>query len=221
MKTNEELQKNVQDAIKWERLLNAAEIGVTVKDGIVTLTGVVDSYLKKLEAEVASRNVAGVRAVIEKIEVQFCNSEGKSDGDLATDILNAFKNCEDVPNDVVKVKVEVSWVTLEGEVQWNYQKIAAQVAISKILGIKGISNYITIIADTTNQVEKLEIENAFKRNWSLDDKGISLSVEGNAVTITGTVDSLYEKEEAGRIAWNAKGVIAVENNLVVDDFIRQ
>jgi len=221
MKTNEELQRNVQDAIKWERLLNAAEIGVTVKDGIVTLTGVVDSYLKKLEAEVASRNVAGVRAVIEKIEVQFCNSEGKSDAELATDILNAFKNCQDVPNDIVKVKVEASWVTLEGEVQWNYQKIAAQDAISKILGLKGISNYINIKADTTNQVEKLEIENAIKRNWSLADKGILLSVIGNVVTITGMVDSLYEKEEAGRIAWNAKGVIDVENNLIVDDFTRQ
>jgi len=221
MKTNEELQRNVQDAIKWERLLNAAEIGVTVKDGIVTLTGVVDSYLKKLEAEVASRNVAGVRAVIEKIEVQFCNSNGKSDDELATDILNAFKQSQDVPNDVVKVKVEACWVTLEGEVQWNYEKIAAQVVISKILGIKGISNYINIKADTTNQVEKLEIENALKRNWSLANKEILLSVIENVVTITGTVDSLYEKEEAGHIAWNAKGVINVENNLIVEDLIRQ
>src|ERR1035437_113901 len=139
MKTNEELQHDVQDAIKWERLLNAAEIGVTVKDGIVTLTGVVDNYLKKIEAEIATRNVAGVKAVVEKIEVQFCNSCTKDDSEIANDILNAFTWNLDVPNDIIKVKVEDGWVTLEASLENNYQKIAAQTSISKIVGIKGIS----------------------------------------------------------------------------------
>jgi len=219
MKTNEELQHDVQEAIKWERLLNAAEIGVTVKDGIVTLTGVVDNYLKKIEAEIATRNVAGVKAVVEKIEVQFCNSCMKDDSEIANDILNAFKWNLDVPNDTIKVKVEAGWVTLEAAVENNYQKIAAQTSISKIVGIKGISNYITISTVSIDEVEKSDIERAMARNWSLDNKGITITVLGNKVTLNGRVESLYEKEEAERIAWNAKGVLSVVNELIVEKLL--
>jgi osmotically-inducible protein OsmY len=217
MKTNEELQRDVQDAIKWERLLNAAEIGVTVKDGIVTLTGVVDNYLKKIEAEVATRNVAGVKAVIVEIEVRFCNSESKSDSEIARDVLNAFKWNLEVPNDKVKVKVENGWVTLEGSLQWNYEKVAANTSISKIIGIKGVSNYISISSDVIDDIEKMDIERAIKRNWSLDDKNIIVEVLGSKVTLLGTVDSGYQKEEAGRISWNAPGVLFVDNKLVIED----
>jgi len=217
MKTNEELQRDVQDAIKWERLLNAAEIGVTVKNGIVTLTGVVDNYLKKIEAEIATRNVAGVKAVVVQIEVVFCNSEQKPDSEIAKNVLNAFKWNLEVPNDKVNVKVENGWVTLEGTLQWNYEKVAAAASISKIIGIKGVSNNITISTVVIDKIEQNAIERAINRNWSLADKNIIVQVFGNKVTLNGCVDSGYQKEEAGRIAWNAAGVFSVDNELIIED----
>ena len=217
MKTNEELQRDVQDAIKWERLLDAAEIGVTVKDGIVTLTGVVNNYLKKIEAEIATRNVAGVKAVVVKIEVVYCNSLQKPDSEIARNVLNAFKWNLEVPNDKVKVKVEDGWVTLEGLLQWNYEKVAATTSISKIVGIKGVTNNISISTETIDQIEKDEIERAIKRNWSLADKNIVVHVFGNKVTLNGSVNSGYQKEEASRISWNAPGVFSVDNELIIDD----
>ena len=155
MKNNAELQKDVQDAIKWEPLLNAAEIGVTVKDGVVTLTGVVDNYTKKSEAEDAAKNVAGVKAVVEKIEVKFNNTWDKtSDGDIATEVLRAFKWNWQVPNDKVKVKVEDGWVTLEGELEHNYQSEAAKDAVKNLLGVMGVTNNITIKTTSIEVVEK-------------------------------------------------------------------
>jgi osmotically-inducible protein OsmY len=217
MKNNAELQSDVQDAIKWEPLLNAAEIGVTVKDGIVTLTGVVDSYTKKTEAEDAAKNVAGVKAVVEKIEVSFKSTYGKkSDNDIASEVLNAFKWNWQVPNDKVKVKVENGWITLEGELEYNYQRDAAKDAVKNLLGVTGVSNNITIKSTTAEKVEKADIESALKRNWSIYDNEINVKVSGHKATLTGTVDSLYQKEEAGRIAYNAHGVWSVDNELVVD-----
>jgi osmotically-inducible protein OsmY len=217
MKNNAELQSDVQDAIKWEPLLNAAEIGVTVKDGIVTLTGVVDSYTKKTEAEDAAKNVAGVKAVVEKIEVSFNSTYGKkSDNDIASEVLNAFKWNWQVPNDKVKVKVENGWITLEGELEYNYQRDAAKDAVKNLLGVTGVSNNITIKSTTAEKVEKADIESALKRNWSIYDNEINVKVSGHKATLTGTVDSLYQKEEAGRIAYNAHGVWSVDNELVVD-----
>ena len=217
MKNNAELQKNVQDAIKWEPSLNAAEIGVTVKDGVVTLTGVVDSYSKKSEAEDAAKNVAGVKAVVEKIEIKNSSSWGKKDdNEIATEVVNAFMWNWKVPNDKVKVKVENGWVTLEGELEWNYQKVAAKNAVRNLSGVKGVSNDIKIKAETQDQIEKKDIENALARNWSLDRHHIQVKVSGNNVTLSGTVDSWYQKDEAGRIAWNAPGVLAVNNELHVE-----
>ena len=139
MKSNEELQKDVQDAIKWEPLLNAAEIGVTVQDGVVTLTGVVDSYSKKAEAEDAARNVAGVKAVVEKIEINFgSNSAKKDDNEIAAEVVKALTWNLRVPVGKVKAKVEKGWVTLEGELQWNYQKEAAKDAVKNLLGVVGV-----------------------------------------------------------------------------------
>ena len=217
MKNNAELQKDVQDAIKWEPLLNAAEIGVTVKDGIVTLTGVVDSYTKKTEAEDAAKNVAGVKAVVEKIEVKFSSTYGKkNDNEIADEIVSALKWSWRVPNDKVKVKVENGWITLEGELEYNYQKDAAKDVVKNLLGVTGVSNNITIKSTTEEKVEKADIELALKRNWSIYDNDIDVKVSGHKATLSGTVDSVYQKEEAGRIAYNAHGVWSVDNELIVD-----
>jgi osmotically-inducible protein OsmY len=214
---NEVLQKKVQDAIKWEPLLNAAEIGVTVKDGIVTLSGQVDSYIKKSEAEIAAKNVEGVKAVVEKIEIKFGNHHfKKDDNEIATDLVDALKWNWEVPNDKVHIKVENAWVTLDGELEWNYQKEAAKKAVSNQIGVLGVTNNLTIKSDMHDKIEKTNIELALNRNWSIDDKDISVVVTGNNVTLNGTVKSIYQSDESERIAWNAPGVWTVNNNLQVE-----
>ena len=216
MKTNESLQKDVQDAIKWEPLLNAAEIGVTAKDGIITLTGTVDNYTKKSEAEDAAKNVAGVKAVVEKIEIKFGSTWQKDDNEIAKEVLNAFKWNWEVPDDKVKVKVENGWVTLEGELQWNYQKEAAKNVVKNLVGVIGVTNNIIIKSLTNDEIEKKDIESALERNWSINANDIRVKVLGNGVTLTGTVNSWYQKDKAGRIAWNAPGVWKVDNELVIE-----
>ena len=215
MKTNEELQKDVQDAIKWEPLLNAAEIGVTTKDGIVTLTGVVDNYSKKLQAEEAARNVAGVTAVVEKIKIEFGKTDKKQDSEIATAVLNAFKWNLQVPNDKVKAKVEDGWVTLDGVLEWNYQREEAGATISDLIGVKGVTNNIKLRSDTHDEIEKDGIESALARNWSLNNQDIQVKVSVNKVTLTGVVSSWYQRAEAERIAFNSPGVWTVNNELEV------
>ena len=216
MKSNEALQKDVQDAIKWEPLLNAAEIGVTVKDGIVTLTGTVNTYAKKLQAEDAVKKTAGVKALVENLQVHFDCETKKSDSEIATEVLNALRWNWEVTNDKMYVKVEDGWVTLEGELQWNFQKEAAKNSVNNLKCIKGITNNITIKTDKKDLIEKKDIERALEVNWSINERNIIVTVEGSNVRLSGSVESLYEKDEAGRIAWNAPGVWTVENNLVID-----
>jgi osmotically-inducible protein OsmY len=216
MKTNEDLQKDVQDAIKWEPLLNAAEIGVTVKDGVVTLTGTVDCYAKKREAEEAAKRVAGVKAVVEKITIEFGSMATHNDAAIASDVVKALKRSGNVPSDGLTVKVEHGWVILGGEVQWNYQKEAAKEAIKNLADVKGVSNDIRIKLNAHDALEKMDIEQALMRNWSINERDIQVKVTGNNVTLHGKVSSIYQRDEAGRIAWNAPGVQTVDNELVVD-----
>lgn len=216
MKTNEELQKDVQESIKWEPLLHAAEIGVTVKDGVVTLTGVVDSYAKKVEAEEATKKVAGVKAVVEKIIIKYGTLGKKSDGEIATDVLGALKWNWQIPSDDIKVKVEDGWITLEGEVTWNHQKGVAKSAVNYLLGVTGVTNNITIKSESKDLVEKKAIERAIARNWAIQDCAVSIAVSGNIVTLSGNVNSWYQKEEVERVAQNAPGVWSVNNELIVE-----
>jgi osmotically-inducible protein OsmY len=215
MKSNADLQKDVQDAIKWEPLLHAAEIGVTAKDGVVTLTGRVDSYAKKQEAENAAKNVLGVQVVVENIEIHFSSEWAKkTDNDIATEVVNALKYNWQVPEEKVHVKVEHGWITLEGELQWDFQREAAKNAVKNLMGVTGVYNNITIKSEH-DAVEKHEIESAISRNWTINDRDIQVAVSGTKVTLTGSVHSLYEKDEAARVAWKAPGVWTVHNDLKV------
>jgi osmotically-inducible protein OsmY len=216
MKTNAELQKDVQDSIKWEPLLNAAEIGVTAKDGVVSLTGVVDSYIKKMEAENAAKKVIGVKAVVEKIEVKFANSFTKTNLEIANEALKALNSDWSIPKDKVTVKVENGWVTLEGELPWNYQKDNARRVVNHLTGVKGVSNEIKIKSETHDVIEQKDVEKALARDLSNDDNDIHVKVSGTKVTLTGTVKFWYHKDEAGRIAWKTPGIWHVQNDLVVD-----
>jgi osmotically-inducible protein OsmY len=216
MKNNQELQSDVQNAIKWEPLLHAAEIGVTAKDGVVSLTGVVDSYAKKMEAENAAKKVIGVKALVESIEIKFPHTFTKTSLEIANEVIAALNSNWSVPKDKVTVKVEEGWVTLDGELPWNYQKEAAKSAINYLTGVKGVTNNIKIKSESHDAIEQEDVEEAIGRSWSVDDSDINVSVSGTTVTLTGMVNSWYQKEEAGRIAWNTPGIWHVNNELEVD-----
>lgn len=216
MKTNENLQKDVQDAIKFQPLLHAAEIGVTAKDGVVTLTGTVDGYFKKTEAENAAKNVAGVKAVVENITIKYATGFSKSDNEIAVEVLKALDDSWSVAKDKVKVKVESGWVTLEGELSWGYQRDAAKSAVNYLMGVRGVTNNIMIKSEIHDAIEKKDVENALARHWSINAKNITVKASGTKVTLTGHMDSLYQKEEAGHIAWNTPGVWSVDNELKVE-----
>ena len=219
MKSNEALQRDVQDAIKWEPLLQAAEIGVIVKDSIVTLSGSVDNFAKKKEAEHAAKSVHGVKAVVENIEVKFADWLGaKTDTEIAVEILHAYKINTQIPEDKIKIQIEGGWVILEGELQSGFLKELAKEAISHLPGVKGVKNNITIQSEIYDPVDRGEIESALRRNWSIDNTDIEVKVAGSKVTLKGKVESLYQKDEAEKIAWNAPGVRVVNNDLVIDDY---
>lgn len=215
MKSNSELQLDVQNAIKWEPLLNAAEIGVTAKDGIVSLTGVVDSYIKKMEAENAAKKVIGVKALVENIEVKFPSNWIKTDAEVAQEALNALKYNYSIPNDKVTIKVENGRLTLEGELVWNYQRDAAKTAVTSLTGVKEVINNIKIKPENHDVIEKKDVEDALRRS-TINDSEIDVSVSGTTVTLSGVADSWYQKDEAGRIAWNTPGIWHVKNDLAVD-----
>jgi len=216
MKSNSQLQQDVMAALRWEPTLSATDIGVSAKDGVITLNGTVDCYAKKSEAEDAAKKVAGVKAVVEKIDVKYpSNWAKKDDGEIANEIISAFKWNWEVPEQV-KASVENGWVTLEGEVEWNFQRVAAKKAVKNLMGVIGVSNDIKMSSRVSNAIEKMDIENAIFRNSSISGKDIEVKVSGHKATLTGTVDSWFQKDEAGHLAWNAPGVWSVENELVVE-----
>jgi osmotically-inducible protein OsmY len=217
MKSNAELQKDVQTAIAWEPLLTAAEVGVTVKDGIVSLTGTVDSYPKKAEAEKAAKGVVGVKAVVEEIKVKFNNFfEKLNDSEIATEILKALKWNIQTPSEKIKIKVESGWVTLDGELEWNYQKEEAENAIKNLGGVIGITNNISVKSNPEDRIEKSDIESALYRDSSINTNKINVKVANHAVTLTGEARSWFEKDKATQIAWKAKGVWSVNNNMEIE-----
>jgi osmotically-inducible protein OsmY len=215
MKSNSELQQDVQNAINWEPFIHTAEIGVTAKDGVVTLSGSVNSYSKKINAENAAKKVEGVKAIAEDITIDYGDSFKKNDTEIAQEILTAWKYDLSVPNDKIKVRVEDGWVKIEGELAWKYQESASKNAIENLQGIKGITSLIHVKSESSDFLEKKEVENALKRNWSINSVNVKVEVDHNKVKLSGLVDSIYQKEEAGRLAWSAAGVNSVENKLAV------
>jgi len=153
---------------------------------------------------------------LKKIEINFGNAPKTGDNEIAKEVVNAFNWNWQVPGDCLQVKVEDGLVTLDGELKWNFQKDAARAAVSHLRGVKGVVNRITLKSDSQDYIEKREIESALIRNWSINDKNIQVDVSGNQVTLNGKVKSWYQKEEAGRIAYNAPGVKTVENRLAID-----
>ena len=216
MKTDHEILRDIQDELKWDPYLSSSEIGISVKDGIVTLTGVVDAYWKKVAAENAVKRVSGVTAVVQKIEVRLSESGKRKDTDIAEAIQSAFKWSVLIPKDKIKIKVENGWVTLEGDVEWEYQKNAARKAVEKLAGVAGVTNNIRVTPKAAPSEIKEKIKTAFLRNASLDSDRINISVDGSTVRLSGKVRSWAEKKEAERQAWLAPGVTKVENDIEID-----
>jgi osmotically-inducible protein OsmY len=218
MKTNEELREDVMEEIKWDPSLKsvASEIGVTAKDGVVTLSGLVDTYSKKLAAEKAAQRVSGVKVVAVDIEVKAFKLT-KTDTEIAEAIRNALRWNSKVNEDKVEVKVDDGWVYLSGKVDWDYQKRAAQTNVEDLVGVKGITNSITVESKAISPIElKNKISSAYHRIATVDSSSIQVDVSGTTVTLRGTVRSWAEKKEAEDVAWSSPGVMTVNNKIEIN-----
>ena len=219
MKTNDELRKDVMEEIKWDPQLRDVhtQIGVSAKEGVVTLSGVVDSYSKKLAAERAAQRVAGVKVVATDIEVTFGLPGKKTDTEIAEIVKNALRWNSAVNEDLIEVKVDNGWVYLDGKVDWAYQKTSVQQSVESLLGVRGVTNNITLKVQTPDTGEiKRKIAAAFHRSATIDSSAITIEASGDKVILHGKVSSYAEKKEAERVAWSAPGVLHVDNQIMID-----
>jgi osmotically-inducible protein OsmY len=215
MKKDSELQHDVLAELEWEPMVDSAEIGVSVGDGIVTLNGTVKNLPEKWAAERAALRIAGVKAVANEIEVMLIPGGERNDADIARSALNALAWNTYVPEDRVKVEVEKGWVTLKGTVDWRYQKEAAENAVHHMTGVRGVTNGIGVKPRVTSTEVREKIEKALKRSAEVDAQGVKIETVGDKVILRGSVRSFAERKEVERAAWSAPGVSEVENHIVL------
>jgi osmotically-inducible protein OsmY len=219
MRTDSEIQRDIEDELRWDPSLDNDDIAVSVRDGVVTLAGYVKSYLDKWHAERVAGRVKGVKAIANDLNVKLPSSSERPDPDIARAIVDALKWNIAVPADRIKAKVDKGWVTLEGDVDWHFQREAAERSVRSLTGVKGVTNLITVRVRTTPEDVKRKIKDALERSAQFDADRIVVEVEGNKAILKGTVRSYAEKRDAERAARNAPGITEVENKLTVDPSI--
>jgi osmotically-inducible protein OsmY len=214
-RSDAEIERDVKEELQWDHDLDGTDIALSVKDGVVMLTGFTKSYADKYEAETAAKRVSGVRAVVNDIEVRLPSVDGRPDPEIAREAVAAIKSQLPISSENIKVIVKNGWVTLEGEVEWQYQRNTAESALRRIKGVKGVSNLIQIKPRAEPGEIKRRIQDAFRRSAEIDANRIVVEANGSEVILKGTVRSWAEREEAERAAWAAPGVTKVIDQIVV------
>jgi osmotically-inducible protein OsmY len=215
MRTDQDIKQDVELELRYDPDIDATDIGVAVKDGVVTLAGFVHSYSHKWTAERDAKKVRGVRAVANDLEVRLPAVDERPDPDIARDVARDIKHTLPFAAQHIKATVRNGWVTLEGEVEWRFQSENAEWAARRVKGVKGVSNLVTIKPKVKPADVQRQIEDALKRNAELEAKNITVTAQGGEVILRGTVRSWAEREEADRAAWRAPGVVNVDNQIVV------
>ncbi len=210
-RSDQEVQTDVLAELRWDLSASAKDIGVAVKDGVVTLTGTVDTYFKKWNAEQAAHRVSGVTAVANDISVRTIGE--RTDSDIAAAAVHALKWNASIPAEKIHVTVDKGWVTLKGEVEWQYQRQEAERAVRRLWGVKGVSNLVTVEPVATPADLKKKIEDALVRSAEVDANNITVEVQGSKAILKGKVRSWAERQEAERTAWLAPGISTVDNRI--------
>jgi osmotically-inducible protein OsmY len=215
MKSDSDLQHDVIEELEWDPSIDASKIGVTARDGVVTLTGSVRIYADKMEAERIAKSIGGVRAVANEIEVRIAGACERNDTDIAAAAINALKWHTSIPDEKVKVTVRNGWITLEGEVEWQYQRQAARDAVLFLTGVKGVTNSIRLAVKPKPKDVRARIEAAFKRSAEVDVSHVRIETHDGTIVLKGKVSSWSARAEAERVAWTAPGVTVVDNRIAV------
>lgn len=215
MKTDRQLQQDVIEELRWDAAVQSAHIGVEASDGVVTLSGQVDSYAEKFAAADAAKRVAGVKGVAMDLEVRLPGSNKRTDADIAKAAVTALEWNVSVPMGAVQVKVDDGFVTLSGEVDWEYQRDAAASSVRPLLGVRGLNNAVTLRPHTAIKDVKGKIEAALQRLAHQDSKEVTVAVKDGTVTLSGTAHSYHERDTIEAAAWNAPGVRQVVDRIIV------
>jgi osmotically-inducible protein OsmY len=215
MRSDRDIKRDVEDELRWDPDIDATDIAVTVNNAVVTLAGFVRSYMQKYDAERDAKRVAGVLGVVNDLEVRLPDIDDRPDPEIARDAIAKIKG--ELPYSWEKIRVVVSkgWLTLEGEVEWNYQRERAEAAVRRVRGVRGITNSIEIKPQVAPTEIRRKIEDALRRAAEVDASNITVEANGSEVILRGTVRSWAEREEAERVVWSAPGVTKVDNRITI------